>query len=178
MVAPNLPDSIPSVYKLESSKASISACLITDYYPDNIIITDRDGLNKSFQSSIVEVKDPGSNTKEASYGAVYWSQYDFQDDIKYGLNYKTRCRESAEDEEETCTTMEMSHDFETDEHLNLLSFTVLELRCERNVDMGMMGITNSPPVLLSPDRPIQQVMSTTAMENDCQQSPLYTQPAV
>lgn len=92
----DLPDSIPSVYKLESSKASISACLITDYYPDNIIITDRDGLNKSFQSSIVEVKDPGSNTKEASYGAVYWSQYDFQDDIKYGLNYKTRCRESAE----------------------------------------------------------------------------------
>ncbi|KYO48201.1 hypothetical protein Y1Q_0010581 [Alligator mississippiensis] len=131
-VKPNLQDSDPSIYKLKSPETHISACLITDYFPDNIRISNKE-KNESFQSSIIEVRNPESNKKEASYGGVHWFESDFDGYVNHSLHFTSKCPEDTEDEEDTCITMKMSDNFETDEHLNLMSF--MELRCERNVNI-------------------------------------------
>lgn len=92
---PDLQDSDPSIYKLKSPETHISACLITDYFPDNIRISNKE-KNESFQSSIIEVRNPESNKKEASYGGVHWFESDFDGYVNHSLHFTSKCPEDTE----------------------------------------------------------------------------------
>uniref|UniRef100_A0A8C0QMA2 T-cell receptor alpha chain constant domain-containing protein n=1 Tax=Chelonoidis abingdonii TaxID=106734 RepID=A0A8C0QMA2_CHEAB len=70
----NLSDSDPSVYQLKSQDGELSACLITDFAPENISIGSSDSNLTEVSGSIVQVKNPHSNKMEASYGTVLWRE--------------------------------------------------------------------------------------------------------
>ncbi|CAM4658890.1 unnamed protein product [Caretta caretta] len=126
-VKPNLEKSKASIYQVKSQNGIYSACLITDFSPGNIKVGISDISLTDVNASIVQVKNPDSGEMEASYGTVLWED---QENIHCIAEHEVgvdSMKESAE-EGDTCKIMELDDNFETDNQLNLLSFTLLGLR--------------------------------------------------
>ncbi|XP_074838301.1 T cell receptor alpha chain MC.7.G5-like [Carettochelys insculpta] len=127
LVIPDLPDSEPSIYPLnaEAEDTKWSACLITDFSPGSLLVGDSSPPQEDVNASIVEVKSEGKC--EASYGTVLWKQ---QEELTCFVKHNDRDFSSTTrlEEEDSCMVMELDEAFETDEKLNLLSFTMLGLR--------------------------------------------------
>ncbi|TFJ98765.1 T-cell receptor alpha chain C region [Platysternon megacephalum] len=127
LVSPDLEDSDPSVYRLKSQDGKSSACLITDFAPEDISVGSSENDITQVNGSIVQVKNPDSGKMEASYGTVLW-----REEKSFHCIAKHRTREfemgDSDEEGDTCGIIELDDNFETDEKLNLLSFTLLGLR--------------------------------------------------
>ncbi|KAH1181980.1 hypothetical protein KIL84_009734, partial [Mauremys mutica] len=126
-VVPNLPDSEPSIYQLKSKDGNFSACLITDFAPDGISVGKSYDDTTERNGSIVQVKNPYNEKTEASYGTVLWEEHENFDCFATHGNRDFKMSDSDE-EGDTCRITELDDNFETDEKLNLLSFTLLGLR--------------------------------------------------
>lgn len=124
---PALPESEPSIYQLKSKDGNFSACLITDFAPEGISVWSSGSEPTPVNGSVVQVKNPYSGKTEASYGTVLWEEHE-----NFGCfaTHGNRDFEMSDHDEEgdTCRITELDDNFETDEKLNLLSFTLLGLR--------------------------------------------------
>ncbi|XP_053116574.1 T cell receptor alpha chain MC.7.G5-like [Hemicordylus capensis] len=128
LVLPNIPDSKPSVYKLQPTDEKgkdISACLFTDYSPaekESFKAKMDDSEFISVDSSVVVVKDPEGSSQTASYGAVLWGP----------KNNKFKCsawhKNKTFDESDESIPAQSEGSTESDSRLSLLSLTVLGLR--------------------------------------------------
>ncbi|KAM7149878.1 T cell receptor alpha chain MC.7.G5-like isoform 3-T3 [Macrochelys suwanniensis] len=125
-VKPILKDSDPSIYPLKPKDGTLSACLITDFSPGDISVGNSSSQTQ-LNASIVQVKNPDTGITEASYGTVLWGS---QENFGCFATHNTRPfkMEDSAEEGDACGIMEMDDNFETDEKLNLLSFTLLALR--------------------------------------------------
>uniref|UniRef100_A0A2D4NHV8 T-cell receptor alpha chain constant domain-containing protein n=1 Tax=Micrurus spixii TaxID=129469 RepID=A0A2D4NHV8_9SAUR len=128
IIRPNLDDSEPSVYQLESKKESsdLAACLITDYSPNPINVMFNGGLKpETTNGSTVVVKD--GDKESASLGVVIWTKN--KDQFQCSATYNGQTYKAEKEGDATCSeTLSETPVFETDERLNLLSLTVLGLR--------------------------------------------------
>ncbi|CAM5096300.1 unnamed protein product [Natator depressus] len=123
----DLEKSKASIYRVKSQNGIYSACLITDFSPGNIEVGFSEDSLTEVNASVVQVKNPDSGEMEASYGTVLWEH---QENIRCIAKHEVGAdsmEESAE-EGDTCKIMELDDNFETDNQLNLLSFTLLGLR--------------------------------------------------
>ncbi|KAJ6652373.1 hypothetical protein lerEdw1_011603 [Lerista edwardsae] len=116
-----LPDSKPSVYQLKPANEDVelSACLFTDYSPDNIEVSADGSEFVKVNSSVLSVEG-----KEASYGTVLWNNQPKHMACVATYNGEKFMANSGT--ADVCSEKPIS--FQTDERLNLLSLTVLGLR--------------------------------------------------
>uniref|UniRef100_A0A8D0BHS6 Ig-like domain-containing protein n=1 Tax=Salvator merianae TaxID=96440 RepID=A0A8D0BHS6_SALMN len=118
LVQSNIKNPEPAVYKLEPKEkdSTISACLATDFDRYIYLRTGENDLQETNGSVVVTIEE-GAKKGVPSYGAVLWNN---TEDIE--------CSISSDGKHSSCSVLDITPSFETDERLNFLSLTVLGLR--------------------------------------------------
>uniref|UniRef100_A0A8D0BCD1 Ig-like domain-containing protein n=1 Tax=Salvator merianae TaxID=96440 RepID=A0A8D0BCD1_SALMN len=117
-IKPYIKNPEPAVYKLEPKEkdSTISACLATDFDRYIYLRTGENDLQETNGSVVVTIEE-GAKKGVPSYGAVLWNN---TEDIE--------CSISSDGKHSSCSVLDITPSFETDERLNFLSLTVLGLR--------------------------------------------------